>query len=204
MAGDSDIHNILEAFFMNPEKVSSYTDEKGIHYYFDEGKTVSVEPDGILHYSSHETDGISLEMLFGWNSGEEEYDIFDYFGAAFIAAHTLRKAYSQTNCDLYISGIYYDGADLKICFGYAAAGFPLYFNGASDMMSFTFSADMLKSAEYHFWTVHTTAYVSDLPDLVWTLRSVLPEEEEQQRYFYGYHFSKNQTRTGAEILGIPQ
>lgn len=203
IASGSDVAPILESFFMNPEKATSYTDDNGTVFYFDEGKNISIAPNGVLRFSSHGAEGISLGTLFGWHTGEEVYDVFDHFGAALIASHKLKQAHSQTNCDLYISGVYYDGTDLKICFGYAVAGLPLYFNGEKDIMSFTFSADTLHSAEYRFWTVHTTAYTSEAHDFLWTLRSYILTEEEANRYFYGYYFSKNQSRTGAEILKTP-
>ena len=200
MPGNTDIKRLMDAFYINPEKVSSYTDENGVLYYFDEGKSITVEPSGILRYTSPGANGISLSMLFDWNTGETEYDVFDYFGASFVAARSLQKAYSQANCASYISGIYYDGSDLTICFGYAASGFPLYFNGESDVLRFTFAGDILKEAEYHFWTVNPTAYVTQLQDFLWSLRSYLTENDGKNRYIYGYYFSKTQTRVGPEIL----
>ncbi len=204
MPGNTDIKRLMEAFYINPEKVSSYTDEHGILYYFDEGKSITVEPSGVLRYASPELDGISLSMLFDWNTGETEYDVFDYFGAAFVASRSLQKAYSQANCPLYISGIYYDGTNLTVCFGYAAAGLPLYFNGESDVLRFTFTGDMLKEAEYHFWTVSPTAYVAELQDVLWSLRSQILQTESRHRYVCGYYFSKAQIRVGAEILKIEE
>ena len=63
---------------------------------------------------------------------------------------------------------------------------------------------MLEAAEYHFWTVHKTALVSRMPDFLWALRSRLLSDEGREEYFYGYYFTKNRTRTGADILGIPK
>ena len=200
----SDTNPFLEFFYINPEKVSSYTDDHGILYYFDEGKTITLNQNGLLRYTSPETDGISLEMLFDWSTGEEEYDVFDYFGASFLVSRELQKTYPQANCKLYISGVYYDGTELTICFGYATAGFPLYFDGDADMIRLTFSGDTLKEASYRFRTVHTTAYVTELSDFLWTLRSYLTQTDTRHRYIYGYYFSKEQNRVGAEILKVTE
>ncbi|MBQ8497613.1 MAG: hypothetical protein IJ489_09195 [Clostridia bacterium] len=204
IASGTDMNPILENFYMNPEQTTSYTDENGVIFYFDEGQTVSVAPGGTLHYSSHGPQGISLETVFGWHTGEKEYAFFDYLGAALIASHQLKDAHSKTNCKLYLAGIDYDGEALTIRFGYAAGGFPLYFNGEKTIMSFTFSGDMMQSAEYRFWTVHMTALVSEAPDFLLTLRAHLDVADEQKRYFYGYYFSKERSRVGIDVLSIPQ
>lgn len=204
IANGTDMHPILESFYMNPEQTTSYTDENGVVFYFDEGQTVSVSPTGELQYSSHGTQGISLETLFGWHTGETEYGFFDYLGAALIASHQLREAHAHTNCTLYLAGIDYDGNALTIRFGYAAGGFPLFFNGEPTIMSFTFSGDMMQSAKYRFWTVHMTALVSEAPDFLWTLRTHLADTEEVRYYFYGYYFSKDRSRCGIDILAMPQ
>ncbi len=200
IASGADINPILESFFMNPEKTTSYTDENGVIFYFDEGQNVSVSPNGTLLYTSHGTDGISLETLFGRHTEEKVYGVFDYLGAALIASHQLQQVSSRTNCTLYLSGIDYDGENLTIRFGCAAAGFPLYFNGEKDLISFTFSEDILKSAQYRFWTVHTTALVSEAPDFLWNLRAHILEDPDPAKYFYGYYFSKQQSRSGVSIL----
>lgn len=203
IASGTDINPILESFFMNPEKITSYTDDLGTVFYFDEGRNISISTDGDLLFSAHGEEGIPLETLFGWKTGEETYDAFDHIGASIIAAERLREAHTPTNCKPYISGIHYDGEKLTVSFGYAAGGMPIYFNGNNDIISFSFSADTLQSAEYRFWTVHTTALTDKAPDLAWSLRSYLLTEEKQQYYFYGYYFSNQQSRTGADILKIP-
>ena len=195
---------MMEVFLMNPEKVTSYTDEAGTVFYLDEGQNLSVTTGGILQYTAHETEGITLGDLFGWHTGEEKHDVYDYFGGALVAAHALKSAHAQTNSDLYISGVYYDGVHLEICFGYAVGGFPLYFDGKTDMISFVFSSGVLQSAVYHLRTVHTTAYVSELPDLTWALRAHLLQAKERYYCFYGYDFTQKTSRQGVDVLVTPK
>lgn len=202
--GGNDKNEILDIFYMNPEKISSYTDETGVIFYFDEGRNISISPSGRMQFTSLGAEGISLEELFGGRSTNGEYTVFDYIGASLMESALLKKAHNQTNCALYISGISHDGTLLKISFGYAVGGMPLYFDGSADVLSFSFSSGMLEAAEYHFWTVHKTALVSRTPDFLWALRSRLLSDEGREEYFYGYYFTKNRTRTGADILGIPK
>lgn len=199
----ADMDAVLEAFFMNPEMVSSYIDENGTVFYFDEGRNLSVSSSGKLAYTAPDVGGISLETLFGWHTSGHEYSIFDYLGASLVAGNQMQNAYTKTNCHRYISDISYDGSTLTISFGYASAGLPLYFNGNASVMSFSFSGGRIREAEYHFWTIHQTANMAGAPDFLWALRSYLLKSEQICDYIYGYHFSKNQTRCGMEIIEKP-
>lgn len=80
---------ILTAFGMNPEKVTSHTDDDGITF-FDEGHNVTAAYSGTVKYSAlAESGGIDLQNLIGYNFSEESYSVVDCAGAALVLAHRL-------------------------------------------------------------------------------------------------------------------
>ncbi len=190
------IYDILNVFMMNPEKISSYTDENNTVFYFDEGKNISITKDGVLSYTTHGSEGISLAELFDWHAEGEQYDVFDHIGAALVASRTIEKVRSLVDCDVYISGIYYDGNLLKIRFGYSEGGLPLYFDGDADVLTLEFSDGRITGAAYQLLRVRVAEENAEVTDLLWTIRSEILSSNKRNAYHCGYGFWADVRRSG--------
>ncbi|MBE6665212.1 MAG: hypothetical protein E7603_03185 [Ruminococcaceae bacterium] len=195
-----EMHTLLEIFSLNPEKASSYKHENGNVFYFDEGKHLCFQPDGIMIYNLYETEPLPLEEIFPWGLAKEDYGTADYLVASFLMLEALTGAHGETDCDFYLSGIYYDGEILRISFGSSACGLPVSFEGQTDMLTFEFSAGKLQSAKYCFRAVRKTEDTRPAQDFIWTLRTLILKNEECRRYFYGYYVSDKQSYFDVLVL----
>ena len=197
---EKELYAILEIFSLNPEKASSYEHENGNVYYFDKGKHLCFQPNGVMIYNLYGTEAFPLEQIFPWSFSKKDYDTADYLVASFLLLDAMTAARGETDCDFYLSGIYYDGEILKICFGASAFGLPVSFEGQTDMITFEFSAGALQSARYCFRTVRKTEHTKTARDFIWTLRSLILTNEECRRYFYGYYVSDKQSYFDVLVL----
>ncbi|MBQ3490264.1 MAG: hypothetical protein IJA86_06720 [Clostridia bacterium] len=200
MMTETEMADLLEVFSLNPEKASSYAEENGNIFYFEKGKHLCFQPNGVMIYNLHNTEPLPLENIFPWSFAKEDYGTADYLVASFLMVKALSEANAETECDFYISGIYYDGETLKICFGYAVSGLPVYFEGQTDMIVFEFSSGVLQTAEYCFRIVQKTSETRAAQDFVWALRSLILKNEESRRYFYGYYVSEKQSYFDVLVL----
>lgn len=197
---EKELHTILEIFSLNPEKASSYEHENGNIFYFDKGKHLCFQPDGVMIYNLYGTEAFPLENIFPWSFSKKDYGTADYLVASFLLLESLAQAQGERDCDFYLSGIYYDGEILKICFGVSAFGLPVSFEGQTDMLTFEFSAGALQSARYCFRATRETENEKTAQNFIWTLRSLILTNEECRRYFYGYYVSDLQSYFDAVVL----
>lgn len=202
---DDKVESILEAFFMNPEKVSSYSDENGVEFYFDEGRSVRVTPDGSVQYTALGASGISFEEIFGYHPGDNEYDTFDYIGAALIVAGTLeplRDCLSIQGLSLFLSDVEYDGSVLRLGFGFRYGGIPLLIDGKADVIRFEMSDGMIKSIALEMWNAEVLGDTAQTPDFMWTVRGYIIEESDCRALTLAYLFSEDGGKAGVEIAAV--
>lgn len=197
---EKELYKLLEIFSLNPEKASSYKHENGNVFYFDKGKHLCFQPNGVMVYNLYGTEAFPLENIFPWRFSKEDYTTSDYLVASFLLLDALTEAHGKSDCDFYLSGMYYDGEILKICFGASSFGLPVSFEGQTDMITFEFSAGALQSARYCFRTVRKTEHTKTAQNFIWTLRSLILTNEECRRYFYGYYVSDKQSYFDALVL----
>lgn len=197
---EKEMHGILEIFSLNPEKASSYRHENGNIFYFDKGKHLCFQTDGVMIYNPYGTEPLPLENIFPWSLVKEEYGMSDYLVASFLMLKDLAEAYGETDCDFYLSRIDYDGETLRICFGSSAFGLPVSFEGQTDTLTFEYAAGKLQCAKYCFRTVRKTEDARQAQDYIWTLRSLILKNAECRRYFYGYYVSDKQSYFDVLVL----
>jgi hypothetical protein len=197
---EKELDALLEIFSLNPEKASSYEHENGNVFYFDKGKHLCFQPDGVMIYNLYGTEAFPLENIFPWNLSKEDYDTPDYLVASFLMLDSLTGALGETDCDFYLSGIYYDGEILKISFGASSFGLPVSFKGQTDMLTFEFSSGKLQSVRYYFRALRKTEHETTSQNFIWTLRSLILTNEECRQYFYGYYVSDKQSYFDATVL----
>lgn len=199
---DDMIKSILEAFFMNPEKVSSYSDENGVKFYFDEGRNVKITPEGRIQYTALGASGIPFEEVFGYHPDGDEYDTFDYIGAALVVADTLesiKNCLSVTGLSLFLSDIEYDGSVIRLGFGFRYGGIPLLMDGKADVISFEMRDGMIKSISLELWTVAVSDETAQTPDFLWVVRSYIMEASDKCSFAFSYLFSEDKHESGIEI-----
>ncbi len=197
---EKETNALLEAFSLNPEKASSYKEDSGNIFYFDKGKHLCFQPDGFMVYNLHHTEPLPLDHIFPWNFAKEDYGTADYLVASFLLLETLTEAHGETECDFYISGIRYDGEKLRVNFGYAVSGLPVYFEGQTDAFTLEFSSGVLQSAKYRLRTVKQMPDVGEAQDFLWSLRSLISKNEDCRQYFYGYYVSGKQSYFNVLVL----
>lgn len=202
---DDMIKSILEAFFMNPEKISSYSDENGVKFYFDEGRNVRITPEGRIQYTALGASGIPFEEVFGYHPDGDEYDTFDYIGAALVVADTLepiRDCLSVTGLSLFLSNIEYDGSTMRLGFGFRYGGIPLLMNGKADAISFEMRDGMIKSISLELWTAAVSGDTAQTPDFLWTVRSYIMDASDKCSFVFSYLFSEDKNESGVEITAL--
>ena len=197
---EKEINALLEIFSLNPEKASSYQYENGNIFYFDKGKHLCFQPDGVMVYNLYGTEPLPLENIFHRSLTKEDYSTTDYLVASFLLLNSFADAQPNLECDFYLSGIYYDGETLKLCFGYSVFGLPVYFEGQTDMIEFVFSSGALQSAKYCFRVVEKSAQTDSAQDFIWALRSLILINGDKRRYFYGYYISEKQSYFNVLVL----
>ena len=196
--------SLLTAFYMNPERVTSFTDEAGVRTYFDEGQSVRFTPDGIIQYTALGEEGIPFEDIFDY-SFPLEADIFDYIGASLILADTLSPIENNLMRDLtfFLSGIEYDGTSLRLSFGYRYNGLPVFINGKADILVFEMSEGVIKSVSFSVWDIVPLSAQTDISDFLWLLRGYLTDAQEQRKLVLAYFVTENRGEYGLEIVSVP-
>ena len=197
---EKELNALLEIFSLNPEKASSYQHENGNIFYFDKGKHLCFQPDGVMIYNLYGTEPLPMENIFYQSLTKEDYGTPDYLVASFLLLDSLADVHLNMECDFYLSGIYYDGEMLKLCFGYSVFGLPVYFEGQTDMIEFVFSSGALQSAKYCFRVIEKSTETDSAQDFIWALRSLILINEEKRRYFYGYYISEKQSHFDVLVL----
>ena len=201
---DDSVNAYLTALLMNPERVSSYTDENGVRFYFDEGRNVRISPDGSLRYTALGSEGIALADLFGYRPSDGRYDAFDYIGAALMVASSLDHAPSGADVTprLYLSGVGYDGRVLTVRFGYQLDGVPLFMDGKADVLTFELYDGMIKSVSFDLWQPHVTTQTAALADMMWTIRAHIMDTELRHAYAPAYRFGAEKRESGMETAAF--
>lgn len=194
---------VLKAFYMNPEQVSSYTDESGIKTYFDEGRSVRFTPDGKVQYTAPGASGFSFEDVFGYHSAAE-YDIYDYIGAALVVADALEPVSGNLGEDitLFLSNIEYDGSTLRLGFGYRCGGIPIFINGTADILVFELNDGSVQSVSFSMWKLAESGRPEKTPDFMWLLRGYLIEASDRRELMLAYLLSGDGTACGAELAAL--
>lgn len=206
MPSDDAIKSILEAFFINPEKASSYSEENGVKIYFDEGRNVKITPEGRIQYTALGASGIPFEEVFGYNPDADEYDIFDYIGAALVVTDTLkpiRDRLSVTGFSLFLSNIEYDGSTIRLDFGFRYGGIPLLLDGKADAVSFEMCDGMIKSISFEMWTATVSDGTAQTPDFLWTVRNYIMDASDKCSFLFSYLFSEEKSESEIEIAVLP-
>ncbi len=184
----------LETLYINPEKASDYTDENGTRFYFDEGRNVEINTNGLLTYTAPDGAGISLQDLFGAQAGDGDPDIFDCVGAAIVLANKLDAIKAQdTEYTLFISRFSYDGEVLTLSLGYRLHGLPLYIGGSANILSFEFYRGNIRAVRSLLHHVTMTEAKTELPDFLWSVRAALPEIRDKHQFVYAYVVSDGKT-----------
>lgn len=202
---DDMVKPLLEAFFMNPEKVSSYSDENGVLFYFDEGRNVRIAPEGRVQYTALGTSGISFDEILGYHPNGSEYDTFDCIGAALVVADTLepiRDCLSVTGLSLFLSDVEYDGDVMRLGFGFRYGGIPLLMEGKADVIVFEMSDGMIKSISLDLWTVAVSDDMAQTPDFMWAIRNYIMESTDRCSLAFSYLFSEDKCESGIEIAAV--
>ncbi len=190
----NEINALLAALLMNPEQVTSFTDADDVRIYYDEGRNVSLSPSGHLEYTAYGEAGLALSDLFEYHAVGETYDLRDYTGAALMLARALENATdAQNEWKLYLSGVHTDGQTVKISFGYAIDGLPIYFEGDKQILTIEFEAGMIKHVAYELRALTCEPYTGDELNPIWTLRIGMLQSEKKREYAYAY---------SVDLLGI--
>ena len=194
---------VLKAFYMNPEQVTSYTDESGVKTYFDEGRSVRFTPDGKVQYTAPGASGFSFEDVFGYHSAAE-YDIYDYIGAALVVADALEPVSGNLGEDitLFLSNIEYDGSTLRLGFGYRCGGIPIFINGTTDILVFELNDGSVQSVSFSMWKLAESGRLEKTPDFMWLLRGYLIEASDRRELMLAYLLSGDGTACGAELAAL--
>ena len=202
---DDTIRSILEAFFINPEKASFYSDENGVKIYFDEGRSVRITPEGRIQYTALGASGIPFEEVFGYHPDGDEYDTFDYIGAALVVTDTLepiRDCLSVTGLSLFLSDIEYDGSTIRLGFGFRYGGIPLLLGGKADAVSFEMRDGMIKSISFEMWNAAVSDGTAQTPDFLWAVRSYIMDASDKSSLVFSYLFSEDKSESGIEIAAL--
>lgn len=202
---DDTIRSILEAFFINPEKASFYSDENGVKIYFDEGRSVRITPEGRIQYTALGASGIPFEEVFGYHPDGDEYDTFDYIGAALVVTDTLepiRDCLSVTGLSLFLSDIEYDGSTIRLDFGFRYGGIPLLLGGKADVVSFEMRDGMIKSISFEMWNAAVSDGTAQTPDFLWAVRSYIMDASDKSSLVFSYLFSEDKSESGIEIAAL--
>ncbi len=195
-------NGLLDALFMNPEKVTSFTDGSGVKFYYDEGRNLSVSPNGHLAYTTYGEGGLPLSELFEYPTASEAYDLSDYIGASLMLSRSLEAvAEARDTYSLFLSGVYSDGKTVTVTLGYAIDGMALYFEGFSDVLSLEFEDGMLKAVSYDLRHITVLQDAQTSFDMLWDLRAVLIESDTMREYAYGYDFRAGNTSSTARLIG---
>lgn len=199
---DDTVRSVLEAFFINPEKASFYSDENGVKIYFDEGRSVRITPEGRIQYTALGASGIPFEEVFGYHPDGDEYDTFDYIGAALVLTDTLepiRDCLSVTGLSLFLSNIEYDGSTIRLDFGFRYGGIPLLLGGKADAVSFEMRDGMIKSISFEMWNAAVSDGTAQTPDFLWAVRSYIMDASDKSSLVFSYLFSEDKSESGIEI-----
>ncbi len=202
-APDKEIVNaLLGALLMNPEMVTSFTDGNGVRFYYDEGCNASFSPDGVLEYTAHEEEGLSLSELFEYRTQEERYDARDYVGASLVLLRALEKAAhgEQSAYTPVLSRVLYDGNTTTVTFGYAVDGLPIYLDGNGEVLSLEFEGGILKRVSYLLRSVSASYFDSSAADMMWDLRIAAENGMSCAEYAYAY-FLEEEELSGAVLVG---
>lgn len=195
-------NGLLDALFMNPEQVTSFTDGSGNVFYYDEGKNLVVSPVGHLTYTAYGEGGLPLSALFEYPTASEAYDLLDYIGASLMLSRSLETvAGGERAYSLFLSGVYSDGNMVKVTLGYAVDGMALYFDGFSDVITLEFENGMLKAVAYDLRTITVLQDGKRDCDMLWDLRAVILESDALLEYAYGYDFRADNTSSAATLIG---
>lgn len=192
---------ILRAFFMNPEKISSYTDESGIRAYFDEGESVRFMPNGEIRYAALGQSGISLDEIFGYHPDGSEYDTFDSVGAALLLADSLGIR-SRGALTVFLSRMAYDGEILTLSFGYRYGGIPLLADGSEEIFRVEIQGAVLRNATLRLFDIERTEMTAQMVDMPFALRGYLVYADERHRLIPMYSFSQDTERVGISIVAV--
>ncbi len=196
----AEIDALLAALLMNPEQVTSFTDASGVRIYYDEGRNASLSPSGHLEYTAHGEEGLPLSDLFEYHAVGETYDLRDYMGASLMLARALENATeAQNECSLFLSEVYSDGKTIKISFGYAIDGLPIYFEGVPSVLTVEFEEGMVKRVACELKTLSVKYFTGDDIDLLWTLREGVLQSSAKREYAYGYPINQSDTATSAVV-----
>ncbi len=195
--------SVLNALYMNPERVTSYTDDAGVRIYFDEGRSIRFTPEGTVQYTALGEEGISFEEIFGYPA-EFEWDVFDYLGAAMILADSLEPIEDSLTegTTLFLSGMEYDGETLRLSFGYRYHNLPIFINGSADMITFEMSGGLIKSVSFAVWDVEISQETSGSPDFMWLLRGYLTDAQEKRRLILAYLSQGDAASCGLELAAV--
>ena len=112
--------------------------------YLEEGHNVRITRGGVLYYNTTSAaGGLSLNELD--ISAESSYRIADYI----LASLKLINAIDNDDGDLSLklSGIYADGDNIVVTFGYACSNVTVVNDGKSDLFRFEFNSGKLVKAE---------------------------------------------------------
>lgn len=189
---------LLEAFFMNPQQVSSYTDAAGNRYYLDEGQNVQISPDGTVEYQALGEGGIALSNLFDYHGENETYGTVDYIGAALLLVESLdpvRRMHEIEGMNLVLSSVSYDGWMLTLRFGYTYRGIPILKDGSADMFSVSLADGFVKAFTCRLTEFQPVENSEEtVPDMLLSLRRYLLDTAGVQEEIFwmgrGYLFDR--------------
>lgn len=195
------ISTILRAFMMNPDKISSYTDEAGVISYFDEGRNVKFMPDGSVRYTALGASGMSLDEIFGYHTGGGAYDTLDHVGAAMILSDAFGMM-EKEELAVYICDFVFDGDMLAISLGYRFRGIPLFINGKPEMMRLEVADGILRSVSLRLYEIHAMDSAVATEDPSFLLRGYLLTAKTRHALLPVYRFKDGETVLCVEFVAV--